>query len=90
MTIQITPYKDYEIRSYSHQDFPTFHDPYASGKKQFSSVVRIDTVPYSEDAARRYPTVYKGAGPINAADARMLAIQYGRDIIDCKITPTSL
>jgi hypothetical protein len=41
MTIPVVQYKGFELRSYSHQAFPIFHDPYASGAKRFSSTVRI-------------------------------------------------
>ncbi|NEX64655.1 hypothetical protein [Noviherbaspirillum galbum] len=90
MAIQVTYYKEYELRSYSHQDFPTHHDPYATGTKHFSSTVRIDTIPFSEGGARRYTTVPVGADPTTAAEARTLATQYGKDIIDCKINPPPL
>jgi hypothetical protein len=90
MAIQVTHYKEYELRSYSQQDFPTHHDPYATGTKHFSSTVRIDTVPFCEGGARRYTTIHKGADPTGAAEARTMATQYGRDIIDCKIQPQPL
>jgi hypothetical protein len=90
MAIPVIEYKGFELRSYSHQSFPTFHDPYASGAKRFSSTVRIDTIPTREDSAERYSTVYASADPATAADALGLAMQYGKDIIDKKIHPKPL
>jgi hypothetical protein len=48
MTIPTIEYRGYELRAYSHQVFPLHRDPYAKGRRQFSSFVRIDTVPSRE------------------------------------------
>jgi hypothetical protein len=90
MTIPTTEYRGYELRAYSHQVFPLHRDPYAKGPRQFSSVVRIDTIPSSEIEARRYATLFDAASPATAGDAIELAMQYGHDIVDGKIEATGL
>jgi hypothetical protein len=81
MTIPTIEYRGYELRAYSQQVFPLHRDPYAKGAKQFSSVVRIDTVPTEDLHARRYSTVFSAASPARASDAIDLAMQYGKDVI---------
>lgn len=90
MTIPTIEYKGYELRAYPNQEFPPHRDPYAKGPRQFSSVVRIDTIPSSEVKARRYATLFAAASPTTAGDAIDLAMQYGKDIVDGKIQATGL
>ncbi|RDJ99560.1 hypothetical protein [Paraburkholderia lacunae] len=90
MTIPTIEYRGYELRAYSHQVFPLHRDPYAKGPRQFSSIVRIDTIPSSEVKARRYATLFDTVSPTTADDAIELAMQYGKDIIDGKVEATGL
>ena len=41
MMIPMVEYKGHELRGYAQQTFPTYHDPYASGPRRFSSIVRV-------------------------------------------------
>jgi hypothetical protein len=82
MTIPTIEYKGFVLRAYSKKIFPTYHDPYASGPKQFTSVVLIDTVPSSGTCARRYSTVFSDSYPPQSSDAIDLAMEYGKNIID--------
>jgi hypothetical protein len=70
--------------------FPPHGDPYAKGPRQFSSVVRIDTIPSGELAARRYSTLFSAASPARASDAIDVAMQYGKDIVDGKVQAPQL
>ncbi len=88
MIIPTIEYRGHELRAYSHQEFPPHGDPYAKGPRQFSSVVRIDTIPAGE--VRRYSTSFSGTSPIRASDAIDLAMQYGKDIVDGKVQATQL
>jgi hypothetical protein len=88
MAIHTIEYSGYELRAYSQKVFPTYHDPYASGPKRFSSVVQIDSVP--SRGGRRYATRFSGANPANAEDAINLALQYGKDILDGKVQAAEL
>ncbi|WP_029972081.1 hypothetical protein [Paraburkholderia graminis] len=90
MTIPTIEYRRYELRAYSHQVFPLHRDPYAKGPRQFSSVVRIDTIASSEVKARRYATLFDGGTAASAGDAIGVAMQYGKDIVDGKVEPTGL
>jgi hypothetical protein len=85
MIIPTIEYKGYELRAYSHQEFPLHRDPYAKGPRKFTSVVRIDTVRPSQGDARRYTTVFATANPTTSDEAIDLAMQYGKDVIDSKI-----
>jgi len=90
MTIPTIEYGGHELRAYSHQEFPLHRDPYAKGQKRFSSVVRIEGVQPSNVKPRRYGTVFAGANPANTTDAIDLAMQYGKDIVDGKVTANEL
>lgn len=90
MTIPTIEYRGYELRAYSHQVFPLHRDPYAKGRRHFSSFVRIDTIPSREVKARRYATLLGAESPATAGDAIELAMQYGRDIVDGKVEATEL
>ncbi|MCC8403345.1 hypothetical protein LJ655_15845 [Paraburkholderia sp. MMS20-SJTN17] len=90
MTIPTIEYRGHELRAYSHQEFPLHRDPYATGPRQFSSVVRIDTIQPSEAKAQRYATVFDTASPTTAGDAIDLAMQYGKDIVDGKVQASGL
>ncbi|MDR7010032.1 MULTISPECIES: hypothetical protein [Paraburkholderia] len=90
MTIPTIEYRGYELRAYSHQVFPLHRDPYAKGPRQFSSVVRIDTIPFSEVKARRFATLFDAGSPTSAGDAIEVAMQYGKDIVDGKVEATRL
>ncbi|MGF6575014.1 hypothetical protein ABH945_007143 [Paraburkholderia sp. GAS333] len=90
MTIPTIEYRGYELRAYSHQDFPLHRDPYAKGPRQFSSVVRIDPIQPGGDTARRYATSFPAARPTTAGDAIDLAMQYGKDIVDGKVQANGL
>jgi hypothetical protein len=90
MTIPTIQYKGHELRAYFHQTFPLHRDPYATGPRRYSAVVRIDTLPPGEADARRYVTQFKGGNPTRVVDAIDLAMQYGRDIIDGKVQANAL
>jgi hypothetical protein len=90
MTIPTIEYRGYELRAYSQQEFPLHRDPYAKGPRQFSSVVRIDTIQPGEATARRYATLFTTASPTTAGEAIDLAMQYGKDIVDGKIQASGL
>jgi hypothetical protein len=90
MTIPTIEYRGYELRAYSHQEFPLHRDPYAKGPRRFSSVVRIDTIQPGAATARRYATLFTTASPTTAGDAIDLAMQYGKDIVDGKIQASGL
>ena len=90
MTIAIIEYRGYELRAYSHQEFPLHRDPYAKGARRFSSVVRIEDIQRSNVKPRRYATVYAATDPTNAVDAIDSAMQYGKDIVDGKVQANEL
>ncbi|GGD91236.1 hypothetical protein [Caballeronia grimmiae] len=90
MTIPTIEYRGYELGAYSHQVFPLHRDPYAKGPRQFSSFVRIDTIPSSEAKARRYATLFDVVSPATMGAAIDLAMQYGKDIVDGKVKATEL
>jgi hypothetical protein len=90
MTIPTIEYRGYELRAYSHQEFPLHRDPYAKGPRRFSSVVRIDSIQPGEAKARRYATSFPAAIPTSAGEAIDLAMQYGKDIVDGKIQTSAL
>ncbi|MGN8135207.1 hypothetical protein ACTJLC_10810 [Paraburkholderia sp. 22099] len=90
MTIPAIEYRGYELRAYSHQVFPLHRDPYAKGPRQFSSFVRIDTIPSSEVKVRRYATLFDAVSPATVGAAIDLAMQYGKDIVDGKVEATEL
>jgi len=62
----------------------------SKGPRQFSSFVRIDTIPSSEVKARRYATLFAAVSPATAGAAIDLAMQYGKDIVDRKVEATEL
>ena len=90
MAIPTIEYKGYEMRAYSHQIFPPHRDPYAKGPRQFSSFVRIETIPAGKVKAKRYATLYGALSPTTMDDALDLAMQYGKDIVDGKVQATEL
>ena len=90
MTISTIEYRGYELRAYSHQEFPLHRDPYASGPREFSSVVRIESIQPCNGKPRRYGTVFAGTSPSNDSDAIDLAMKYGRDIVDGKVQANEL
>jgi hypothetical protein len=90
MSIPAIEYRSHALRAYSQKLFPTHHDPYASGPRQYSSFVRIDTIPSDGKHARRYVTVFRGAYPASSSDAIDLAMQYGKDIIDGRVQAREL
>jgi hypothetical protein len=90
MTIPTATYNGHELRAYASQQFPPFGDPYAKGVRRFSSVVRIDTIPFSEADARRYSTVFDAVSPATFDDAIGLAMQFGKDIVDGKVQAAAL
>lgn len=90
MTIPTIEYRGYELRAYSHQEFPLHRDPYANGLRKFSSVVRIESIQRSNVKPRRYETVFAGTTPGNDTDAIDLAMQYGKDIVDGKVQANQL
>jgi len=85
MTVPTSEYKGFVLRAYSKKIFPTYHDPYASGPKQFTSVVLIDTIPTSGKSARRYSTAFSNNYPAQSSDAIDLAMEYGKNIIDGRV-----
>jgi hypothetical protein len=87
MSIPTVEYRGYALRAYAQKLFPTYHDPYASGRKEFTSVVMIDTIPSGLGSSRRYATVFQGRRPTESGDALDLAMQFGKDIIDGRINP---
>jgi hypothetical protein len=90
MTISTLQYRGHELRASSAQVFPRLGDPFATGAKQFSAIVQIDTIPASRALARRYRTPFDATNPLSASDALDLAMQYGRDIVDGKVQARSL
>lgn len=60
MTFPTTEYKGHELRAYLQQTFPLYRDPYATGPRRYSAVIRIDTIPADEGSARRYTMQFKG------------------------------
>jgi hypothetical protein len=90
MIIPTATYNGHELRAYASQQFPPFDDPYATGARRFSSVVRIDTIPFSKANARRYSTVFDAASPATFNDAINLAMQFGKDIVDGKVQAAAL
>lgn len=90
MTIPTIEYRGYELRAYSHREFPLHRDPYATGLSRFSSVVRIESIQPSNVKPRRYGTVFAGPDPASATDAIDLAMQYGKDIVDGKVHANEL
>jgi hypothetical protein len=90
MNISIMRYKGYEFRAYFQQTYPTLHDPYVTGPRRYSSIVRIDTVPSGIDSVRRYATPVVGESPTRAVDAIEQAMQYAKDIVDGKVKPLEL
>ncbi|MBZ5788723.1 hypothetical protein K8353_01235 [Burkholderia contaminans] len=90
MTIPTPEYRGHELRVYSQMLFPPFGDPHAPGPKRFGSIVHIDTVPATAAAAPRYSTIFEHGAPQTAALALDLAMQFGKDIVDGKITPPAI
>jgi len=90
MKTPMIEYKGHVLHAYHEQVFPTYHDPYASGAKRFSAVVRIDTVPFAAEEGRRYDVAVDGVAPDTALAATDLAMRYGREIIDGRIDPVAL
>jgi hypothetical protein len=90
MTIPTMQYRGHELRAYSNQIYPLYRDPYAGGPKQFSAVVRIDTVPQSDEHGHRYTVLFDQTIPSSADDATSCALQYGKDIIDGKVRAIAL
>lgn len=91
MTISSLQYRAHELRVYTHQDFPVHRDPCASGEKQFSAVLAIDTLPPTGAPAHRYSLVFcADVRPNTAAAAVARAFQYGKDIIDGKVQAQEL
>jgi hypothetical protein len=90
MTIPSTEYKNHILHAYAQKVFPTFHDPYASGAKQFSCVVRIDASPPDDSVSQRYAVPADGKFPATSMDALALAFRYGEDIIDGKASGSPL
>jgi hypothetical protein len=90
MTIPTIEYRGYELRAYSHQEFPLHRDPYAKGPRQFSSVVSIARIQPGEAKAQRYTTSFSTASPTTSGEAIDLAMQYGKDIIDGNVEASVL
>ncbi|SAL83412.1 hypothetical protein AWB67_06398 [Caballeronia terrestris] len=90
MTIPTIEYRGYDLRAYSHQEFPLHRDPYAKGVRRFSSVGRIDSIHPSNVKPRRYGTVFAETDSANATDAIDLAMQYGKDIVEGKVQAKEL
>lgn len=90
MAIPTCEYKGFVLRAYSTKTFPTHHDPYASGVRTFSSIVRIDSLPPVRITPQRYATVFTDTVPESSGDALDLAMQYGRNIIDGKVSGQKL
>jgi hypothetical protein len=91
MSIPTIEYRGYALSAYARQEFPLHRDPYAKGPRQFSCIVRIDSLAAAcEGGGSRYPTSFSTALPTNEDDAVDLAMQYGKDIIDGKVLATEL
>jgi hypothetical protein len=82
MTISTCEYKGFFLSAYSTKTFPTHHDPYASGSRKFSSIVRIDSLPPVLIRPQRYATVITDTSPTSSREAMDLAMQFGKNIID--------
>jgi hypothetical protein len=90
MTIPTTQDKGHELRAYFEKTFPLYRNPYASGPRRYSAIVRINTIPSGAGNARRYTTQFTRDDPTRVVDAIDLAMQYGRDIIDGKVQANAL
>lgn len=90
MTTPAIEYRGFLLCAYSQKLFPNHNDPYASGPKQYSSVVTIDTIPSDGQHLRRYATVFQDGYPTSSSDALGLAMQYGKSIVDGQVHPTML
>ncbi|GAB7536832.1 hypothetical protein [Burkholderia sp. 22PA0106] len=86
MTIPTIDYRGHELRAYAQSLFPPLGDPYLPGARRFGSVVRIDTIPSTSAPAMRYRTIFANGEPPTEALALDGAIQFGKDIVDGKIT----
>ena len=84
MTIPTTQYKNHILHAYAQRIFPNYHDPYASGAKQFSCVVRIDACPPNQSVSQRYAVPSDGMFPATSMEAFDMAFRHGEDIIDGK------
>ncbi|SNS65156.1 hypothetical protein SAMN06265795_104287 [Noviherbaspirillum humi] len=85
MTIPTLEYRGFLLSAYSQKLYPTHNDPYASGPRRFSAVVRIDSSRMDELAAQRYQLSSTASFPDNSDKAIDLAMEYGRDIIDGRV-----
>ncbi|TFW08123.1 hypothetical protein E4K72_08170 [Oxalobacteraceae bacterium OM1] len=90
MSIPSTEYRGYELRAYFEKIFPTCHDPYARGAKEFTSVVMIDTIPPTPGLSRRYVTIFHDRYPGTPEEAIAMAMQFGKGIVDGHVNARSL
>jgi hypothetical protein len=86
-TIPTLRYKWPEIRAYSAQEFPTYHDPFAMGARRFSAVITIESLPPAAAAHHRYAVEFGDREPSSAVDAVDRAMQFGKDILDETVSP---
>lgn len=90
MTTCTLQYRGHELRGSSVQVFPAPGNPFATGPKQFTSIVQIDLIPSGCALPRRYRTQFDNDNPVSAAEALDLAMQYGKDIVDGKVQARGL
>ncbi|MBU9278497.1 MULTISPECIES: hypothetical protein [Burkholderia] len=90
MTIPTIDYRGHELRAYSQCLFPPFGDPHSPGPRRFGSIVRIDTIPPTSAPAVRYRTIFANGEPSTEERALDDAMQFGKDIVDGKITPVPI
>jgi hypothetical protein len=90
MTLHAIEYRGFTMRAYSQQVFPPLDDPFAKGAKRFSAIVQIDDVPPDAATSKRYSPTARDANAASAEAAIDAAMQYGRDIIDGKVSAGAL
>lgn len=77
MTFPSIEYKSHVLNAYAQKVFPTFHDPYARGAKQFSCLVKIDGCPPDGSVSQRQATPTIGMRPATSTEVLDLALRYG-------------
>lgn len=90
MTLHAIEYRGFAMRAYSQQIFPSLSDPFAPGAKRFSAIVQIDAVPADSATSKRYSPTGRDSHAASAEAAIEAAMQYGRDIIDGKVSAGAL
>lgn len=90
MTIPTIECRGYELRAYSHQEFPLHRTPTPKARAG-SHPSRELTL--SRSPERNHAVIQRCSAaqvPTNASDAVELAMQFGKDIVDGKIQAVEL